>query len=122
MTKDNIKTTELCSTTIKAGHRVYFVDAKEDSRGNRYLALSECKSSPKGGGRDRQRIHIYEEDLVRVFEALGIALQGMGYDIALLPVRREGQPEATTPEDYTSPAGVNIPSLDDILSDDAQDL
>lgn len=111
------KSRELSTSIVKAGHRVYFVDAKVDSRGNRYLALSECKSSPSGGARDRQRIHIYEEDLGKVFEALSDALRGLGYDLQLVPSRSymapEGEAGEGTPESLPD---LEIPTLDDIFS------
>lgn len=112
MSNDRSKSVEINSFTVKAGHRVYFVDAKEDSRGNRFLALSECKSSATGmGGRDRQRIHIYQEDIVKIFEALGASLADLGYKLELTPLPVGGSPKEGALSSFS------LPSLDDIIQD-----
>lgn len=112
------KTEELSSRIIKAGHRVYFIDAKEDSQGNRYIALSECKSSLKGGARERQRIHIYEEDIIKLFGALSDVALELGYQVQ---VERLGIDisSTSTQEDteHTSGiAGVDLGSIDELLT------
>lgn len=85
-------TTELSSATIKAGHRIYFVDAKADSQGNRFLSISEIKSNQgEEGKRDRQRIHIYEEDIPKFIDALSKALSAIAED-------RQSEPSIQLPE------------------------
>lgn len=112
MSNDRSKSVELNSFTVKAGHRVYFVDAKEDSRGNRFLAFSECKSNtPGSGGRDRQRIHIYQEDIEKIFEALGASLADLGYKLELTPLST-----ATSRKDGDL-SDFSLPSLEDIIQD-----
>lgn len=107
---------ELCSTTVKAGHRVYFVDAKEDSQGNKYVAISECKSARDGGARDRQRIHIYEEDLGKILEAFGGALVALGYELEINLRKRE---QNSGEYSVSSPISeVNIPSMGDFISEE----
>lgn len=117
--KNNNKTTELSSHIVKAGHRVYFVDAKVDSHGSRFLSLSECKSSAQGLGRDRQRIHIYEEDLSKVLAALSEALGSLGYDLALTPVASQAtrSDQAQTYGTQGRATGITIPTLDEMLRD-----
>lgn len=111
---------------IKAGHRLYFVDAKVDTAGSRYVAISELRQSNKEGeSRERHRIHIYEEDMPRFLDAMGDALT------ALAEERRRNAgiaPEAAEPLKsetaetlgFSTPAQVEIPSLDDILRKEEQ--
>ena len=50
----------LASRKIKAGTRYYYIDAKLDSKGNKYLVLSETKLKESEGKLERHRIFIYE--------------------------------------------------------------
>lgn len=118
-------TEELCSRTIKAGHRVYFVDAKVDSRGSRFVAISEVRGGQEGGGgRERHRIHIYEEDMPRFLDAMGDALTALAED------RKAQEGELSLPvEEHTAevlglsqPTQVDIPALDDILSKEEDNI
>lgn len=60
----------LASRKIKAGTRYYYIDAKLDSKGNKYIVLSETKLKEGEGKLERHRIFIYEEDFAKVSEAL----------------------------------------------------
>lgn len=117
------KTEELSSRIIKAGHRVYFIDAKEDSQGNRYIALSECKSSLKGGGRDRQRIHVYEEDVMKLFGALSEVALDLGYKINIERLGIElgnttGSEDALNDEHSSASTSVDLGSIDQLLNEE----
>lgn len=91
---------ELSSAVVKAGHRVYFIDAKADSLGNRFLAISEVKNSLSSeGSRERQRIHVYEEDLPKFLYALNGAITS---------IKQDGAGDKGTP-------GIDIPNLEDII-------
>ncbi len=108
---------ELSSTTIKAGQRVYFVDAKVDSLGSRFVAISELKSKSKSqqGGRERHRIHIYEEDMPRFLDALGEALTAMSQERkSKHELREEGSYMEVLSSDL-APTSVDIPELGDIV-------
>ncbi len=59
---------ELVSRCIKAGSRVYFIDAKQDSRGHNYIVISENRSNLKTGERERHRLFLYEEDFDKFSE------------------------------------------------------
>ncbi len=59
---------ELVSRCIKAGSRVYFIDAKQDSRGHNYIVISENRSNLKTGERERHRLFLYEEDFDKFAE------------------------------------------------------
>lgn len=105
---------DLSSTIIKAGHRVYFVDAKVDSEGNRFVAISELKSrkgQDAGQTRERHRILIYEEDMPRFLDAMGVALTALAED-------RHKHAEDKLPaykSEVVQPTSVEIPSLGDIV-------
>lgn len=52
----------MASRKLKAGTRYYYIDAKLDSKGNKYIVLSETKLKESEGKLERHRIFIYEED------------------------------------------------------------
>lgn len=60
----------LVSQKIKAGTRHYYIDAKLDTKGNKYIVLSETKMRESEGKPERHRIFIYEEDFAKVSQAL----------------------------------------------------
>lgn len=60
----------LATRKIKAGTRYYYIDAKLDSKGNKYLVLSETKLKDGDGKLERHRIFIYEEDFAKVMQGL----------------------------------------------------
>ena len=68
--KDWGKATLVSSQRIKACTRYYYIDAKLDSKGNKYIVLSETKLKESEGKLERHRIFIYEEDFAKVSEAL----------------------------------------------------
>lgn len=70
MDKDWGGSTLLASRKLKAGTRYYYIDAKLDSKGNKYIVLSETKLKESEGKLERHRIFIYEEDFAKVSEAL----------------------------------------------------
>lgn len=113
----------LCSRSIRAGHRVYHLDAQVDSRGSRFVAISELKAS-KGDPqrRQRHRVQIYEEDIPRFLDALSDVLT----ELADERRRQSGEQvvDALHTEDKASdsiarakPTQIEIPALDDILKD-----
>ena len=69
MDKDWGGSTLLASRKLKAGTRYYYIDAKLDSKGNKYIVLSETKLKESEGKLERHRIFIYEEDCAKVTEA-----------------------------------------------------
>lgn len=122
--KNNKHHNEICSRSIKAGHRVYFVDAKVDQKGNRFISISEVVRNKDGqGGRERHRVHIYEEDLARVIDAMGDVLMALKHE-DVDEVSSQGNVD--TPHSLTmkgeSPTQIEIPSLDDILSKEDKTL
>ena len=59
----------LFSRAVKAGKRIYYVDVKQNSRGDMYLSLTESKKIVSGNDADNQtisfekhKIFLYKED------------------------------------------------------------
>lgn len=112
---------ELCSRIVKAGHRVYFIDAKVDANGERFVAISEVKHLPDSATRERQRVHIYEEDMPKFLDALGSALTALEEERkrrAGTPVVEAISPEAADALGMTPPTQLDIPDLEDIITTD----
>lgn len=65
----------VASRRVRAGARHYYIDAKSDSRGARYLVLSESKLREGGEKPERHRIFVYEEDFAKFFAAISQVLQ-----------------------------------------------
>lgn len=51
----------LFSRRVSAGVRLYYIDAKVDSKGQRYMVVSEIPAPFKPGKKKRQRIFIHAE-------------------------------------------------------------
>lgn len=61
------------SRRICAGTRIYYVDAKTDRKGQRYISLSEIPTDRAPEGKRRQRVFIHAENVAHVIEALNKA-------------------------------------------------
>lgn len=113
---------ELCSRIVKAGHRVYFVDAKVDVYGQRFVAISELKHNQGNNTRDRQRVHIYEEDMSKFLDAMGDALTALAEErkarAGLEEERETIAPETAETLGLSTPAQVDIPALDEIINNE----
>lgn len=51
------------SKMLRAGKRTYFFDVKEDRRGTRYLVITESRFLGETGGRMRNSVMVYPEDI-----------------------------------------------------------
>ncbi len=100
--------TELVSRCIKAGSRVYFIDAKQDSRGHNYIVISENRSNLKTGERERHRLFLYEEDFDKFTE---------GFMEVLELVKKGIETFENKEESDTLLNSVEMPNLDDILGE-----
>lgn len=113
---------ELCSRCVKAGHRIYFVDAKIDREGNRFIAISELRGGKdKSSPRERHRIHIYEEDMPKFIDAISDALTALAEERQTQEIEPIYEPTANAAQELLGiglPTQVEIPQLDDILTDD----
>lgn len=57
------------STRILAGHRIYFLDVKQNRRGEYYLVISEKRRTSEGET-VKHRIMIFQEDVDKFRNAL----------------------------------------------------
>lgn len=62
------KDDSLYSKRVKAGRRVYFIDVKQNKKGDLYLAISE-KRKEKDGSVKRTRVIVFEEDILKFEDA-----------------------------------------------------
>ena len=60
---------ELYSTKILAGTRTYFLNLKEDRKGNKYLVIKESKRT-QDGTFEKHQIIIYQEDFAKLTTGL----------------------------------------------------
>ncbi len=57
------------STRILAGHRIYFLDVKQNRRGEYYLVISEKRRTAEGDT-VKHRVMIFQEDVEKFRKAL----------------------------------------------------
>ena len=81
--KDWGKATLVSSQRIKAGTRYYNIDAKLDSKGNKYIVLSETKLKEGEAKPERHRIFVYEEDFAKLTRALAETILSLSGEQAL---------------------------------------
>ena len=111
--KDWGKATLVSSQRIKAGTRYYYIDAKLDSKGNKYIVLSETKLKEGEAKPERHRIFVYEEDFAKLTRALAETILSLSGEEALaeaIPAlsavsSTQAQPLAG---DEASPAGEDV--------------
>ncbi len=65
---------ELYSVKIRAGSRTYFLNVKEDKKGNLYLVIKESKLLAEGGS-EAHRIMIFEDDFQKFVSGMKDALE-----------------------------------------------
>jgi len=71
----------LFSRSIKAGKRIYYVDVKQNSRGDMYLSLTESKKIVSGDpdmpqfNYEKHKIFIYPEDFEKFTNGLADAIK-----------------------------------------------
>ena len=71
----------LFSRSIKAGKRIYYVDVKQNSRGDMYLSLTESKKIVSGDPEmpqfnfEKHKIFIYQEDFQKFRDSLQEAMK-----------------------------------------------
>lgn len=109
------KKTILFSRTVKAGRRVYYIDVKQDRRGEYYLSFTESKRVQDGTEivppvLEKHKIFLYQEDFEKFQEAFNAAL---GY------VKEQRVPDSSVEGFYSSD---NAEEESAPLSDDAFSL
>ncbi len=71
----------LFSRSIKAGKRIYYVDVKQNSRGDMYLSLTESKKIASGDpdmpqvNFEKHKIFVYPEDFEKFTAGLADAIK-----------------------------------------------
>lgn len=71
----------LFSRSIKAGKRIYYVDVKQNSRGDMYLSLTESKKKVSGDpdmpqfNFEKHKIFVYPEDFEKFTAGLADAIK-----------------------------------------------
>ncbi len=63
----------LYSKRVSAGSRVYYMDVHTDSKGQKYLAISEIPKDTSPGKKQRQRIFVHADKL----DEFGATLAGI---------------------------------------------
>lgn len=64
------------SRTVKAGKRIYYIDAKQTRTGDYYLAMTESKKMVSGDADnptvsfEKHKIFLYPEDFGKIMDAL----------------------------------------------------
>lgn len=69
--KDNQN--EIYSVKMRAGSRTYFLNVKEDKRGELYLVIKESKPNPEGN--DVHRVMVFEEDFPKFIRGMKDVLE-----------------------------------------------
>lgn len=57
------------SRQISAGTRIYYIDARVDRKGQRYISISEIPTDKSPGTKKRQRIFIHKENIALFAQA-----------------------------------------------------
>ena len=85
----------LFTRSIKAGKRIYYVDVKQSSRGDMYLALTESKKIVTGDSDmpqfnfEKHKIFIYPEDFDKFTNGLAEAIKFINEQQGETPQRPE---------------------------------
>ena len=85
----------LFSRTVKAGHRIYYVDVKQNRRGEMYLSITESKKMLSGPqdmpqvNFEKHKIFLFKEDFGKFQEALNDAFSFVANEQGEAPERQE---------------------------------
>lgn len=76
--KERVDSEILFSKTVKAGKRIYYIDVKQDRKGELYLSLTESKRLKEQGDAvhpvfEKHKIFLYREDLNKFLAAFSEA-------------------------------------------------
>ena len=76
----------LFSRTVKAGQRIYYIDVKENRKGEKYLSITESKKMLSGPqdmpqvSYEKHKIFLFKEDFCKFEDALREAFDFVGKD------------------------------------------
>jgi hypothetical protein len=68
--KETQERRELFSRQVRAGRRTYYLDVKENARGDMYLVISESRRCHEGT-HERTNVMVFEEDVMNFRDAFG---------------------------------------------------
>ena len=66
---------ELFTAKILARSRTYYLDVKENSKGERYLVINESRPTADGTSVDRNRVMVFEEHMPEFVDGIIRALE-----------------------------------------------
>lgn len=85
----------LFSRTVKAGQRIYYIDVKQNRRGEMYLSITESKKMLNGTqdmpqvSFEKHKIFLFKEDFSKFSEAFHEALNFVESEQGETPERQE---------------------------------
>ena len=85
----------LFSRTVKAGQRIYYIDVKQNRRGEMYLSITESKKMLSGPqdmpqvSYEKHKIFLFKEDFGKFQEALSDAFNFVSNEQGEAPERHE---------------------------------
>ena len=85
----------LFSRTVKAGQRIYYIDVKQNRRGEMYLSITESKKMFSGTpdmpqvSFEKHKIFLFREDFSKFNEALGEAFNFVSSEQGEVEERQE---------------------------------
>ena len=85
----------LFSRTVKAGQRIYYIDVKQNRRGEMYLSITESKKMLSGPqdmpqvSYEKHKIFLFKEDFGKFQEALSDAFNFVSNEQGEAPERQE---------------------------------
>ncbi|MBO7136900.1 MAG: DUF3276 family protein [Bacteroidaceae bacterium] len=96
----------LFSRTVKAGQRIYYIDVKQNRRGEMYLSITESKKMNSGTPEmpqvsfEKHKIFLFREDFGKFTEALGEALNFVNSE--------QGEPEERKAPESADPINIDL--------------
>lgn len=94
----------LFSRTVKAGQRIYYIDVKQNRKGEMYLSITESKKMLSGPqdmpqvSYEKHKIFLFQEDFEKFGDALADAFKFV----------KEGQPEAPESQEDAAPIKIDL--------------
>lgn len=87
----------LFSRTVKAGQRIYYIDVKQNRRGEMYLSITESKKMLNGSPEmpqvsfEKHKIFLFREDFGKFNEALSEAFNFVSGEQGVSEERQESE-------------------------------
>ena len=87
----------LFSRTVKAGQRIYYIDVKQNRKGEMYLSITESKKMFSGEQPEQQvsyekhKIFLFREDFAKFREAFDEAIGFVGDEQGEAEARRDSE-------------------------------